>query len=120
VRVRTFGKYLRELRENRGLSQGELGKKVRRTAMAISLFEKGTNNPPNNNLLNALIRALELSDEEADMLRNLSAIERNELPNDISNYIKNHMDVFNAIRRGMRQNKKSTDWENVFKGAGQL
>lgn len=118
--AKTFGEYLRELRENRGLSQGELGEKVKRKAMTISLIESGKNNPPNNELLNDLICVLKLRETEADMLRNLSAVERNEFPNDISDYIQNHMDVFNAIRRGMKQNKKSTDWKNVFKGANKL
>lgn len=116
MHTKTFGKYLRELRENRGLSQGQLGEKVKRNTMTISLIENGKNNPPNGNLLDDLIRALKLNKEESNMLRNLSAIERNELPNDISIYIKRHIDIFDAIRRGMKQNKKSTDWKNVFKG----
>lgn len=117
MHTRTFGECLRELRENRGLSQGQLGEKVKRKTMTISLIENGKNNPPNGNLLNDLIQALKLNEEEANRLRNLSAIERNELPNDISIYIKKHMDIFDAIRRGMKQNKKSIDWKNVFKGA---
>lgn len=117
MRAKTFGEYLRELRENRGLSQGQLGEKVNRKAMTISLIENRKNNPPNNELLDEIINALKLNEEEANMLRNLSAIERNEIPYDITIYIQNHMDVFNAIRRGMKQNKKSNDWKNVFKGA---
>ena len=117
MRAKTFGEYLRELRENRGLSQGQLGEKVKRKAMTISLIENGKNNPPNNELLDEIINALKLNEEESNMLRNLSAIERNEIPYDINIYIQNHMDVFNAVRRGMKQNKKSTDWKNVFKGA---
>lgn len=83
MKAKTFGEYLRELRENRGLSQGELGEKVKRKAMTISLIENGKNNPPNGKLLDDLIRALKLNEEESNMLRNLSAIKRNELPNDM-------------------------------------
>lgn len=50
MHTKTFGKYLRELRENRGLSQGQLGEKVKRNTMTISLIENGKNNPPNGNL----------------------------------------------------------------------
>lgn len=120
MRVKTFGECLREFRENKGLSQGQLGEEVKRKTMTISLIENGKNNPPNGKLLEDLIRVLKLDEKEANTLRNLSAIERNELPNDISIYIKKNMDIFDTIRRGMKQNKKSTDWENVFKGAKEL
>ena len=43
-----FGTMLKQLREEKGLSQGELAEELSKTAQYISNIEKGKNNAPPN------------------------------------------------------------------------
>lgn len=115
----TFGSFMRITRESKNMTLEQLGNKLKKTPMVLSLIERSKNAPPNGKLLEDIIKHLTLKSDsaEANQLRDLSAIERGEIPNDVLNYVNTHPDVFDAIRRGMKQNKKSNDWKNVFKGA---
>ena len=54
-----FGTMLKQLREEKGLSQGELAEELNKTAQYISNIEKGKNNaPPNEHDLQILIKKL--------------------------------------------------------------
>lgn len=110
-----FGVYLRQLRSEK-MTQEQLAEATGRNKMTISLIETGRNDPPNGKFLEEIIRALSLSDSEANYLRNLSALKRQELPCDIFDYLVAHPGVFDAIRRGKEQNRTSADWETIFGG----
>lgn len=113
----TFGNYLRELRESREpmITQERLGELVGRKKMTINLIENGKNDPPKGELLEAFIEALNLSDEERVKFRDLAAIARGAVPNDILEYFNDHQAMRNAIRRAQEKKLSESDWDKLIR-----
>lgn len=96
-----FGDYLRTLRKSKKISIRELAKQVSKTPTYISDIEKGHNRPPDENLLNRIIIALNLGDDASNIknkLFDLAAKERGVVSADIADFIMNDDDVRNIIR----------------------
>lgn len=96
-----FGEYLRALRKAKKVSIRELAKQLNKTPTYISDIEKGNNRPPNENLLNSIIVALNLGDDTLQVknkLFDLAAKERGVVSADIADFIMQDDDVRNVIR----------------------
>lgn len=115
-----FGKYLRQLRESQvpRMTQGNLGEKVGRTGMHISLIENGKNDPPQGELLNNIINAMQLRDEEITKLFDLAALSRGTVPYDILPYFRSHENLRKTIRSAIKQKISDEDWLNIQFGKG--
>ncbi|MEE4577416.1 helix-turn-helix transcriptional regulator [Paenibacillus polymyxa] len=97
----SFGGYLRALRTARKISIRELAKSVNKTPTYISDIEKGNNRPPDEELLNSIIMALNLGDEMLslkDKLFDLAAKERGVVSADIADFIMQDDDLRSVIR----------------------
>lgn len=112
-----FGNYLRNLRESREplITQEKLGELVSRNKMTINLIENGKNDPPKGELLEAFIKALNLTDKEILKFRDLAAIARGAVPSDILDYFNDNEALRNAIRRAKDKGLTNTDWEKLIK-----
>lgn len=96
-----FGEYLRALRKAKKISIRELAKQVSKTPTYISDIEKGNNRPPDENLLNSIIVALNLGDDTSQVknkLFDLAAKERGVVSADIADFIMQDDDIRNIIR----------------------
>lgn len=96
-----FGEYLRALRKAKKISIRELAKQVSKTPTYISDIEKGNNRPPDENLLNNIIVALNLGDDTSQVknkLFDLAAKERGVVSADIADFIMQDDDIRNIIR----------------------
>lgn len=62
-----FGNYLEQIRRKRGLQQQQLAEMVGINACYISGMEGGRKNPASREVLNRIIKALELSAEEVEI-----------------------------------------------------
>lgn len=111
----TFGEYLRILRLSRDpvMTQEALAKAIGRGKMTISQFEQGKNSPPQGDLLNKIIQALNLTQEEEAKLRFLSAKARKDIPADIEDYFFSTPEIYATIRAAMKR-KKVVDWEIIL------
>jgi transcriptional regulator with XRE-family HTH domain len=111
-----FGNYLRELRESREsvITQEKLGELVRRNKMTINLIENGKNDPPKGELLEAIIKALNLTDKEKIKFRDMAAIARGAVPSDILDYFNGSEALRNAIRRAKDKGLTDADWEKLI------
>lgn len=109
-----FGEYLRKLRLSHKpkMTQENLAIAVGRGKMSISQFEQGKNAPPQGELLNQIVRALELSPEQETLLFFLSAKSRGEIPNDIKDYFFSNPAIYDAIRADMKGVRK-INWEDL-------
>lgn len=116
-----FGEYLRQLRKSQvpKMTQADLGEKVGRTAMLINLIENGRNDPPQGELLNNIINAMELNDEEITKLLDLAALSRGAVPADILPYFSSHENLRKTIRSAMKQKIPDEDWLNIQFGKGE-
>lgn len=115
MELSTFGEYLRYLRTSRipMMTQEELAKAVGRGKMTISQFEQGKNAPPQGDLLNKLIVALTLTEDEECNLRYLAALSRNTLPSDIADYFFTNPSICSTIRAAKRSGYSEEDWKRI-------
>ena len=111
----SFGAYLRELRNSHlpSMTQEELANAIGRGKMTISQFEKGKNAPPQGELLDKIILALGITDDEESTLRFLAAEYRKKVPGDIEEYFFSNPCVCKAIRAAQKANLSNSDWEKV-------
>lgn len=116
----SFGSYMKQLRlaHNPSVTQEELAAEIKRGKMTISLIEQGKNAPPQGELLEQIIVALSLNDEEACKMRLLSAAERLSIPNDIAEYFFSNSEIYHAILNAMKTGKTNSDWNQISKRFG--
>ena len=113
-----FGKYLRVLRKAKKISVRELARKVNKTPTYISDIENGNNRPPDENLLNSIIFALNLGDDTSQVknkLFDLAAKERGVVSADIANFIMQDDDVRNVIRLAKTDEKMRNQILSIVK-----
>lgn len=98
--VLEFGTYLRRVRQVKGISIRQLAKSVDKTAAYLSDIENGNNKPPDKELLDVLIRELELEEYPRirERLFDLAAEERNDVPADIKEYIMHNKMLLKVLR----------------------
>lgn len=106
-----FGTMLKQLREEAGMSQGELADELGKTAQYISNIEKGKNNsPPDDASVVKLSRKLELDGEDAERFRLFAYADRGMLPPELFNYIFERPALIALIRRAMAQGIDENAW----------
>jgi len=81
--------------------------------MTICQFEQGKNAPPQGELLENIVTALNLDSNEEDTLRFLAAENRCTIPGDIEEYFFKNPSIYKAIRRAKKAEKKDSDWDKV-------
>ncbi len=97
------------------MTQEEVASYVNRKKMTISLIENNKNEPPTGELLKKMIDSLSLEDEKViSRLYLLASRQRGFLPEDIEEYFFDNEEIYNAIVRGMKKNKKNIDWRKIF------
>lgn len=97
-----FGKYLRAVREAKGISIRQLAKSVNKTPTYISDIENNNNKPPEKKLLDDIIINLNLDDYSQKIkikLYDLAAKERKDVPADIKDYIMENPELLTIIRK---------------------
>lgn len=106
-----FGAMLKQLREEVGMSQGELADELGKTAQYISNIEKGKNNsPPDDASVVKLAEKLGLSGEDAERFRLYAYADRGMLPPELFNYIFERPALIALIRRAMAEGIDENAW----------
>lgn len=110
-----FGQYLRSVRQAKRISIRQLAKAVSKTPTYISDIEKGNNKPPERELLDRIIAALQL--EEFPDIRNrlydLAAKERKDVPADIKEYLMENESILKIIRTAKESPNEKQIWAKV-------
>ena len=110
----TFGKYLRQLREEKGLRQADLAETIGVTAVYICDIEKGKRNPPDFAKLRLLAGRLDLSPDKTANFYDLAGIARGEIAPDIFEYLNANPAAKAALRRIMVQ-PIEYDWATLLR-----
>lgn len=117
-----FGENLKLLRKGKGISLRNLAASVNITPAYLSDIENCKTKAPAKELMNQLIINLKLGSDEAELLIELAAEERNELPADISEAIIYSPAIKKLIRAGIATKAGNEIWdgmaETLMKRAG--
>ena len=110
-----FGKYLRSVRQAKGISIRQLAKEVDKTPTYLSDIENGHNKPPEKELLETIIQKLNLdnSPKVKAALFDLAAKERNDIPADVKDYIMSNQTLLEIIRIAKENPNNKQFWSNI-------
>lgn len=112
-----FGIYLRKIREEKKISIRQLARAIGITPTYLSDIEKGNNKPPNKQLLEEIVNELQIKnyDQLTNTLFDLAAKERNDVPEDIKEYIMNNEKLLSIIRIVKNKPNEQQVWDKISK-----
>lgn len=108
-----FGEKLRLFRKGKGISLRNLATAVNITPAYLSDVENCKTKAPSKELVNQLIKNLNLLSDESESLMELAAEERNELPADISEAIIGTPSIKKLIRAGIVTKAGNDVWDGM-------
>ena len=115
VKPSDFGLFLKEKRKAAHLAQDDLASAINKSGQYISNIEKGKNNaPPNPSDIEALIRRLGLSNDEANLFKEKASADRGRLPNEQMDYLMKHRKLIDLINYGLENNINDKRWAEML------
>lgn len=110
-----FGVFLKEKRKAAHLTQEALASAINKSGQYISNIEKGKNNaPPNPSDIEALIKRLGLSNDEANLFKEKASADRGRLPNEQMDYLMKHRKLIDLINYGVENNINDKRWAEML------
>ncbi|SHK14092.1 Helix-turn-helix domain-containing protein [Hathewaya proteolytica DSM 3090] len=97
-----FGEFIVEKRKQQDISLRKMADLLDLSPAYWSDIEKGRRNPPNINKLEEIAKLLGLSHEEMDLMIDMASEDRDEIPMDLPEYIKES----NLARTALRKARK--------------
>lgn len=104
-----FGEFVIKKRKEKELSIRGMAEMLNLSPAYWSDIEKGRRNPPNINILGEISKIFILSQEEFDEMVDMASEDRDEIPMDLPEYIKESDLVRIALRKA--KNKTEVDGE---------
>lgn len=118
----TFGIFLKEKRQQNGLSLRALGKYVELSHIYLYNIESGKKAPPSDDVIKRLAYALNLDEKSRLLFFDMAAqckssIDSNNyyLPVDISQYLNENEDARNVIREANKNEQHNSFWNDLLK-----
>lgn len=118
----TFGIFLKEKRQQNGLSLRALGKYVELSHIYLYNIESGKKAPPSDDVIKRLANALNLDEKSRLLFFDIAAKCKSDadgsnyyIPVDISRYINENEDVKNVIREANHGEKDDSFWNDLLK-----
>lgn len=111
---RTFGIFLRQRREELGLTLRELASKLQVTAAYLSDIEKGNRRAPIN-YIGELCIALEISEEERVLFEDLANITHKMACPDMEPYLRNKEIARVALRKARDRDISDEKWAEILR-----
>ena len=118
----TFGIFLKEKRQQNGLSLRALGKQVELSHIYLYNIESGKKAPPSDDAIKRLANALKLDKKSRTLFFDIAARCKSDadgsnyyIPVDISQYINENEDAKNIIREANQNKKENLFWNDLLK-----
>lgn len=117
-----FGIFLKEKRQQNGLSLRALGKQVELSHIYLYNIESGKKAPPSDEVIKRLANALNLDEKSRLLFFDIAAKCKSDadgsnyyIPVDISQYINENEDAKNIIREANQNKKENSFWNDLLK-----
>ncbi len=98
-----FGEFVTKKRKEKGISLRGMAELLELSPAYWSDIEKGRRNPPNINVLGELSKILKLSQEEYEDMIDMASEDRDEIPMDLPEYIKESDLARTALRKARKK-----------------
>ncbi|NEZ47289.1 helix-turn-helix transcriptional regulator [Clostridium niameyense] len=102
-----FGEFVSERRKEKKISLRKMAELLDLSPAYWSDIEKGRRNPPNINKLQEIANILDLSHDELDEMIDMASEDRDEIPMNLPDYIKEN----NLARTALRKARKMDEVE---------
>lgn len=116
-----FGEFVTERRKSKDIGLREMAELIGLSPSYWSDIEKGRRNPPNINKLEEIANILDLTREETDMMIDMASQDRDEIPMDLPEYIKESGLAKTALRKAKKKEDEGNEgvtkkaWEDFIK-----
>lgn len=116
-----FGEFVIKKRKEKEISLRGMAEMLGLSPAYWSDIEKGRRNPPNINILGELSKILMLSQKEFDEMVDMASEDRDEIPMDLPEYIKDSDLVRIALRKARKRTEADGEtstnkaWEDFIK-----
>lgn len=118
----TFGIFLKEKRQQNGLSLRALGKQVELSHIYLYNIESGKKAPPSDDVIKRLANALNLDKKSRLLFFDIAANCKSDadgsnyyIPVDISQYLNKNEDARNVIREANQKAINNSFWSDLLK-----
>lgn len=115
-----FGDFIKKKRQSLAITLRAFADELNIAPSYMSDIEKGKRNAPTQDILDSMVRVLKLNDEDKNKLFDLAAKSKNEIAQDITEYVSENQNVRVALRRAKELNLGEEEWlqiiENMTKG----
>lgn len=108
-----FGKRLGELRKQKGYTLRQFAQKLGNAPSYISDIENGNRKPPENEMLKTMIELLDLTETQQEDLYDLCAQERDNIPQDIKDYLSKTPQAVVALRK-IKKLGNPLSWQDII------
>lgn len=95
----TFGEFIKEKRQNKGITLRAFADMIDIAPAYMSDIEKYKRNAPTQEILEKMVKVLELSNDEANELFDLAASSKNAIAQDLKEYVSDNQSVRVALRK---------------------
>lgn len=95
----TFDEFIKEKRQNKGITLRAFADMIDIAPAYMSDIEKSKRNAPTQEILEKMVKVLELSNDEANELFDLAASSKNAIAQDLKEYVSDNQSVRVALRK---------------------
>lgn len=109
-----FGEFIKEKRQEKGITLRTFADMINIAPAYMSDIEKAKRNAPTQEILERMVKVLELSDEEANELFDLAASSKDAIAQDLKEYVSDYQNVRVALRKAKDLNLGDDEWIKII------
>ena len=110
----TFGEFIKEKRQNKGITLRAFADMIEIAPAYMSDIEKSKRNAPTQEILEKMIKVLELSNEEANELFDLADSSKDAIAQDLKEYVSGNQNVRAALRKAKDLKLGDDEWIKII------
>lgn len=110
----TFGEFIKEKRQSKGITLRAFADKIDIAPAYMSDIEKSKRNAPTQEILEKMVKILELSNEETNELFDLAANSKDAIAQDLKEYVSDNQNVRVALRKAKNLNLGDDEWIKII------
>ena len=109
-----FGEFIKEKRQSKGITLRAFADMVDIAPAYMSDIEKSKRNAPTQEILEKMVKVLELSNDEANELFDLAASSKDAIAQDLKEYVSDNQNVRVALRKAKNLNLGDDEWIKII------